>query len=125
MAAYVKAQEFNNLRWGTLGPIPVRVGGQILEVRARGTLSLLVAEPAQIETYIENPEDFEAEMRSYFSMCIHEALGELASAALNLEQFLAVSEQTRQLFQAKFDQKLGEMGLQVKSLVLEALEKAV
>jgi len=122
MATCAKDQEFNNIRWGTMMPIPVMVGGEILEVRARGNISIIVEEPTKIQTQIDNPEDFEAGMRSYFSACVNEAIGELSQSALNIEQFLSISENTKNLFKSKFDYKLSEIGLKVKSLVIEAIE---
>ncbi len=123
MVTYTKDQEFNNIRWGTMMPIPVVVGGEIHHIRARGNISIIVEEPTKIQTQIENPEDFESGMRSYFAVCVNEAIGELSQSALNIEQFLSTSENTKNLFKSKFDYKLGELGLKVKSLMIEKIEK--
>ena len=123
METYTKGQEFNNIRWGTMMPIAVMVGGVILEVRARGTVSVTVEDPIKIQAQIEDPEDFTSEMRSYFSACINDAIGELSQSAVSTEQFLSISETTKNMFVSAFDHKLAEMGLKVKGLVVEAIEK--
>ena len=123
METYTKDQVFENIRWGTMMPIPVMVAGEILEVRARGNVSVIVAEPPQMPAQMENPEDLETELRGYFSACINDAIGELSKSALNIEQFLTITAPTTELFQSRFDQRLAGMGLKVRSLVIEAIEK--
>lgn len=57
------AQEYNDLRWGTLMPVWVKVGAEVVQVRARGTCSVSVVDPSKAAGEVENPEDLEEYLR--------------------------------------------------------------
>ena len=44
MNPYQPAQEYNDLRWGTIMPVMVMVGSAVAQVRARGNYSVKVAD---------------------------------------------------------------------------------
>jgi membrane protease subunit (stomatin/prohibitin family) len=122
MTNYQPAQEYDNLRWGTGMPIPLMIGSQLAQVRARGTCSLIVMDIQQLQQQVPDLDNLTAHVRSLLASTIEETIGELGREASNIAQMTTVTEHTIQAFQMKLEPKFKELGLQLKAVSIEAIE---
>jgi membrane protease subunit (stomatin/prohibitin family) len=122
MAAYQKGQAFNTLRWGTGMPVTVLVGGQVSEVRARGTYAMVVSDPAKLAEQVPNPDDLPAQVRMLAVLAVNETLGERSGQGLDAAHFTAITPELNQVFQARLAPRLSEVGLQLTQANVEAIE---
>lgn len=117
------AQEYNDLRWGTLMPVWVKVGAEVVQVRARGTCSVSVVDPSKAAGEVENPEDLEEYLRSQAAAVVTDVIGERARQVPDVLHLTTISPETVQLFQEKLDARCCAFGLKLKSVRIEALER--
>lgn len=122
MSAYQPGQEFNNERWGTGMPIMVMVGSNVIQVRARGSFSAAVDDPAQLAAQAPDPDDLPAYMRSLVVSAATDFIGERSQAVATAAQLTAVSAQVAQALQAAVEARFKAAGLRLKSFSLEAIE---
>ncbi len=122
MTTYQPAQEYNDLRWGTGMPIALLVGSQFVQVRARGTCSLVLQDIHQLQQQVPDPDDLTARVRTLLASHMEETIGELNLQVANVMQLTTITEQTLQTFRAKLEPKFKELGLQLKSISIEAIE---
>jgi membrane protease subunit (stomatin/prohibitin family) len=122
MASYQPAQEFNNLKWGTMMPVTVMVNSAVVQLRARGIFSAIVADPAKLSAEIPDPEDAPSYLQSFAVSAITETIGVLSGSASDVRQLTTVTPKTVEAFQTALNSKLQSMGLQIKSANIEAIE---
>ena len=122
MTTYQAAQAYTNLRWGTMMPIAVMVGSTFAQVRARGTFSVAVSDPAQLAQAVPDPDDLEGYLRSVMLSTINEVIGERSTEVADIAQLTTITPQTVQAFQAKLEAAFGAAGLQLKQISIEAIE---
>ena len=122
MIPYQPAQEYNNLRWGTGMPIALKVGSQFVQVRVRGTYSLLVRDIQQLQQHVSDPDALTAYVRSLLASAMEEMIGELGLHAANIAQLTTITEQTVQTFKESLEPKFKELGLQLLAVSIEAIE---
>ncbi len=122
MAAYQLAQELNDLRWGTIMPVMLMIGSKLVEVRTRGTCSIVVTDPMKLEEQVPDPEALTAYVKSVLMQTITEMLGERSSGVSDVAQLTAVDAQTVQAFQAKLESKFNPIGLRLKNVSIDAIE---
>jgi membrane protease subunit (stomatin/prohibitin family) len=122
MTTYQPAQEYNDLRWGTGMPIPLMIGSQLAQVRARGTCSLMVIDIQRLQQQVPDPDDLTAHVRSLLASIMTETIGELSQEVTNVAQLTTVTEHTIRAFQVKLEPKFKELGLQLKAVSIEAIE---
>jgi membrane protease subunit (stomatin/prohibitin family) len=123
MNPYSCNQEYNDLFWGTRMPVAVMIGSDIVELRARGDYSLIVKDPQKLQEQVPDPDDLESYLGSFLSLYVVEFIGELSCAASNVTQLTVVTDQTCMALQAKLEPRLNELGLQLKAVRIEAIEK--
>ena len=122
MASYQFAQEFVNLRWGTLMPIAVMVNSNIVQLRARGNFSAIVADPARLSAEVPDPENIASFLQSFAVITITDMIGMQSSSAPDVRQLTTITAQTVQTFQAEFDSKFKSIGLKLKDASIDAIE---
>jgi membrane protease subunit (stomatin/prohibitin family) len=122
MIPYQSAQEYNDLRWGTGMPVTVMVGSNIVEVRARGSFSAAVIEPARLAEEVPDPEDLPGCMRSLVVMTITDIIGQRSQEVSEVAQLTAITPQTIQAFQTMLESKFNAVGLKLKNATIEAVE---
>jgi membrane protease subunit (stomatin/prohibitin family) len=122
MSAYQINQEFSDLRWGTMMPVTVMVGSDIVEVRARGTLAVIVVDPGPLAAALPDPDDLPGYLRSQVLPAITDLIGERSTQAANKAQLTAVTPETHQTLQAQLEPRFAALGLRLKSVTVEAIE---
>jgi len=122
MASYQLAQEFVNLRWGTMMPIAVMVNSNIVQLRARGNFSAIVADPARLSAEVPDPENLASFLQSFAVITITDMIGMSSSSASDVRQLTTVTAQTVQAFQTELDSKFNSIGLKLKDASIDAIE---
>jgi len=122
MNPYQPAQEYNNLRWGTMMPVMVMVGSSVIQVRARGNYSVSVTDPALLSQAVSDPEDLTGYLGSLVISMVTDLIGMRSSQVSDVAQLTAVTPETVQAFQAQLESRLKEIGLQLKQVSIDAIE---
>jgi len=122
MSAYQLAQEWNDLRWGTVMPVALMIGSTFVQVRARGSFSLAVIEPSRLEPQIPDPENLPAYLKSLLAQAIADILGERSAEVSNVAQLTTVTPQMIQALRTILEPKFKTLGLQLKNVTIEAIE---
>jgi membrane protease subunit (stomatin/prohibitin family) len=122
MTTYQTAQEYNDLRWGTVMPIALMIGSQFLQARARGTYSMTVSDVQLLQQQVPDPDELITQVRSLMANIITETIGELSQEVTSAAQLTTITEHTIQAFQAKIEPKFKALGLQLKAVSIEAIE---
>jgi membrane protease subunit (stomatin/prohibitin family) len=122
MNAYQLAQEWNDLRWGTVMPVAVMIGSTFVQVRARGSFSLAVTDPRRLEEQVPDPDNLPATVKSLLAQTITDMLGERSAEVSNIAQLVTVTPQTIQALRTILEPKFNALGLQLKNVTIEAIE---
>lgn len=122
MNAYQLAQEWNDLRWGTVMPVAVMIGSKLVQVRARGSCSLAVTDPARLEEQVPDPDNLTAYVKSLLAQTITDMLGERSGEVSDVAQLTAITAQTIQTLQTKLELKFNLVGLKLKNVTIETIE---
>ncbi len=122
MNAYQLAQEWNDLRWGTVMPVALMIGSTFVQVRARGSFSLAVTDPSRLEPQMPDPENLPAYLKSLLAQTITDILGERSAEVSNVAQLTEVTPQTIQALRTILEPKFNALGLQLKNVTIEAIE---
>jgi membrane protease subunit (stomatin/prohibitin family) len=123
MDSYTQAQEFTDLHWGTINPIAVMIASQFYQIRARGSYTLAVSDPQALAAQVPDPQDLQTAINPLAMSCITDLIGELSATAASLAQVTDLNEATARKFLALLGPKFSALGLQIKSLSLEAIER--
>jgi len=122
MNAYQLAQEWNDLRWGTVMPVAVMIGSKLVQVRARGSCSLAVTDPARLEEKVPDPGNLAAYVKSLLAQTITDMLGERSGEVSDVAQLTAITPQTIQALRTTLEPKLDLVGLKIKNVTIETIE---
>lgn len=122
MTSYTHHQTLNDIRWWTGMPVALRVGGNIVQVRARGSVILTVTDAARLSAQVTNPDDLNSILTPQINAAAIDALGELSQAAANLAQLTTITSANSKVFTTNIDNKLATWGVQVNRLTIEAIE---
>ncbi len=122
MNAYRPAQEYNDLRWGTMMPVPLMIGSRLVQVRARGICSLTVQDIQRLQAQVPDPDSLTAHVRALLASAMTDVLGELSREVADVAQLTAVTEKTTRTLQSKLEPKFSALGLQMKAVKIEAIE---
>ncbi len=122
MTTYTTHQTLNDIRWWTGMPLTLKVGGQIVQVRARGTVALTVTAADKLSAQIPNPDDLSSTLTPHLNLAAIDAVGELSHSAANLAQLTTLTPASRDIFKANMASKLAEFGVQVDHVTIEAIE---
>jgi membrane protease subunit (stomatin/prohibitin family) len=122
MDTYNINQEIKDLRWGTRMPVALMIGSDFFEVRARGTISLVVKDVQRLQAKVPDASDLTAYLGSLLAMAITDLIGGLSAQVSTLAQLTTPSESTSHTFQAQLEPKLDELGLRIQTLKIEAIE---
>jgi len=122
MNAYQLAQEWNDLRWGTVMPVTVMIGSDLVQVRARGSCSLAVTDPSRLEEKVPDPDNLTAYVKSLLAQTITDVIGEHSGEVSDVAQLTAITAQTIQTLQTKLEPKFNAVGLQLKNVSIETIE---
>ncbi|MCE1253706.1 MAG: SPFH domain-containing protein [Anaerolineae bacterium] len=122
MSIYQVSQEFSDLRWGTMMPVMVKIGDNIVQLRARGTFSVIVSDPAVLESGAPAPDDLPFYLKNFAVSAITDLIG---IQSRNLSSAGELTSQPR-VYEAQFKTLLAERlqnaGVQLKDAVIEAIE---
>jgi membrane protease subunit (stomatin/prohibitin family) len=124
MTAYQIAQEYSNLRWGTMLPVAVMLGGKVVEVRARGSFSVTVGDPDRLAQEISDPQALAGCLRPYMTNIASLWIGERAGQVASPAELSAITPQLVQGFRSEVEDMLTGMGLRLTDLSIEAIEPA-
>lgn len=122
MTSYTHHQTLNDIRWWTGMPVALRVGGNIVQVRARGSVILTVTDAARLSAQVANLDDLNSILTPQINAAAIDALGELSQAAANLTQLTTITSANSKVFTTNIDNKLATWGVQVNRLTIEAIE---
>ena len=122
MNAYQLAQEWNDLRWGTVMAIKVMIGSKLVQLRARGICSLAVTDPSRLEEHVPDPENLISYVKSLLAQTITDLIGEQSSEVSDVALLTGVTTLTIELFQKKLESKFSAVGLKLKNVSIETIE---
>jgi membrane protease subunit (stomatin/prohibitin family) len=123
MNTYQLAQEWNDIRWGTVMPVTVMIGSDLVQVRARGSCSLAVTDPSRLEAHVPDPDNLTAYVRSLLVQTITDMIGERSGEVSDVMQLTAITAQTIQTLQTKLELKTNLVGLHLKNVSIETIER--
>jgi membrane protease subunit (stomatin/prohibitin family) len=123
MNAYQLAQEWNDLQWGTVMPVTVMIGSELVQMRARGICSVAVSDPLQLEQKIPDPDNLVAFVKSLLAQVITDMLGKLSSDASNVGQLITITAETIQVLRVQLEPKFTAIGLRLKDVSIQVIEK--
>lgn len=122
MSPYQPNQEFANIHWGTMMPIAAMVNSTFVQLRARGSFSAIVVDPAQLADKESDPENIESYLRSLVVNTITEIIGGLSSSATDITQITTVTDSTMETLQSLLESKFSAIGLKLQNVSIEAIE---
>ena len=122
MNVYQLAQEWTDLRWGTVMPVTVMIASKLAEVRVRGVCSVAVTDPVRLEEKVPDPEHLTAYVKSLLALTITDMIGERSGEVSDVAQLTAITTQMVQAFQANLETKFNPIGLKLKNVTIEAIE---
>jgi membrane protease subunit (stomatin/prohibitin family) len=122
MNVYQLAQEWNDLHWGTGMPVTVMIASKLVQVRARGSCSVAVADPALLEEKVPDPENLTAYVKSLLAQTFTDSIGERSAEVSDVAQLTAITPQMIQTFQTQLESKFNPIGLKLKNVTVEAIE---
>ena len=122
MNPYQPAQEYNDLRWGTMMPVTVMVGSAIVQVRARGNYSVKVADSTLLAQAVPDPEELMGHLRSLVISVVTDLIGLRSTQVSDVAQLTAISAETVQSFQTSLKSRFEGVGLQLTKLSIDAIE---
>jgi membrane protease subunit (stomatin/prohibitin family) len=117
------AQEFDRLPWGTLMPVQVRLGSEIVSIRARGTCSVAISDPQLFEERVSDVESLRTQVCNIITLRMAETLAETSAGKSTLTEIEATLGDIQVILQSKVEQAVGSLGLTVKQLSIQAIEK--
>ena len=122
MNVYQLAQEWTDLRWGTVMPVTVMIASKLAEVRVRGVCSVAVTDPVRLEEKVPDPENLTAYVKSLLVQTITDLIGERSGEVSDVAQLTTITTQMVQAFQANLETKFNPIGLKLKNVTIEAIE---
>jgi membrane protease subunit (stomatin/prohibitin family) len=123
MNTYQLAQEWNDIRWGTVMPVTVMIGSDLVQVRARGSCSLAVTDPSRLESQVPDPDNLISYVKSLLVQTITDMIGERSGEVSDVTQLTTITAQTIQALQTKLELKTNLVGLQLKNVNIETIER--
>lgn len=123
MGIYQVNQDFNNIRWGTAMPVPLMVGSEIIQIRARGTFSAVVVDPQIFEKNVPEADNANRWAANQVLTAFIDIIGESASAAADAAQLLAKTGEIGDKLKDKIETNLLTAGLKITLVILETIEK--
>lgn len=122
MTAYQLSQAWNDLRWGTVMPVTVMISSKLVQLRAWGSCSLAVTDPARLEEKVPDPDNLTAYVKSLIAQSITDMLGERSGEVSDVTQLTAITAQTIQALQTTLEPKFNVVGLRLKDVTIETIE---
>jgi len=116
-------QEFNDLRWGTPMPVMLRLGSEIVSVRARGSWSVAVSNPQLFKERAGDTDALPGQVRSILASKLYDALGEMSSGKSDVAEIAACAQEIAAAVKPRVEQELNAWGLTVTQISIHAIEK--
>lgn len=116
-------QEFDRLPWGTLMPVQVRLGSEIVSIRARGTCSVAISDPQLFEERVSDVDSLRAHVCNIITLRMAETLAEASAGKSTLTEIEAALGDIQVILQSKVEQAVGSLGLTIKQTSIQAIEK--
>jgi membrane protease subunit (stomatin/prohibitin family) len=116
-------QEFNDLSWGTPMPIMLRLGSEIVSLRARGIWSIVVSNPQLFKERAGDTDALPGQVRSILASILYDALGEMSGDKSDIAKIAACSSEIATAIKPKVEQELNAWGLTVKQISIDAIER--
>jgi hypothetical protein len=121
MSIYSLNQEFKDWHWETM-PAALKLGSQTATVRARGNYSFSVKNVHELEVQMPELDDLKSYLSAMTSLSVNEVLGELGGTVSDIGQLSTAAGQATQALQAKLEPSFSEVGLQLTTIHVEAIE---
>ena len=118
-----KPQEFNDLLWGTLTPVMLRLGSEIVSVRARGSCSVAVSNPQLFRERMDDANAVPGQVRYILVSKLSDMLGETSHNKSDIAEIVACSEEIAAAVKSTAEQDLNALGLMIKQFSIHAIEK--
>jgi membrane protease subunit (stomatin/prohibitin family) len=122
MQTYQFAQEWNDIRWGTVMPIAIMIGTKFVQLRARGICSFAVTDPARLKEQIPDPENLTVYVKSLLTQMITEMIGERSAEVSEVAELTTIDKMIIQTLQPRLESKFNAIGLTLKNVSIEAIE---
>jgi membrane protease subunit (stomatin/prohibitin family) len=122
MQTYQFAQEWNDIRWGTVMPIAIMIGTKFVQLRARGICSFAVTDPARLKEQIPDPENLTLYVKSLLTQMITEMIGERSAEVSEVAELTTIDKMIIQTLQPRLESKFNAIGLTLKNVSIEAIE---
>ena len=122
MSTYQLAQEYKDIRWGTLMPVDVMVGSTYAQVRAFGLVSVRVVDPAQLEAQVPDPADLTRQVPMQVSRAIMDMIGMRSQQVSTVAELTIVTPETVQTLQAMLEPFYSALGLQLTQVSIQSMQ---
>jgi membrane protease subunit (stomatin/prohibitin family) len=122
------ARSFAGVRWGTVAPVVARLGGEVVQLRAFGTLSCAVADPALFAGAFAGLAGDEltaavtARIRQALGPPVTDAVGAACQGCGSFEALRTAAPAVQATIRSAAAPLLAALGLDVTGLELERLE---
>ena len=122
MNTYQPEQQLVDLRWGTLMPIMTMVNSNLVQLRARGKFSAIIADPAKFSIEVPDPNNPQSYLNSIIVTAITDMLIGSSQTASDVGQLTTVTYQTVEALHTVLESKFMAIGLQLKDVSIDAIE---
>jgi membrane protease subunit (stomatin/prohibitin family) len=119
----LQAPELENLRWGTMMPIALRIGSQFVQVRARGSYTLLIQDRSRFQSQIADPHNLRGQVGTLIVNAFTEVIGELSQTVSGVAQITGATASVTRSLCEKLEPTLAGLGLRMKTLTVDTIEK--
>jgi len=122
MNTYHEHQEFNDLLWGTPAPIMTMVNSQLVQLRARGSCSLIVNDASLLQEKMPDSNSLTPQVRSALANAVTDVIAQFSRQASSVTQLISMKDEITKALQTKIEPVFNEMGLSIMKLEIQAIE---
>ena len=108
--------------WGTMMPVMLMIGAEVVSLRARGNCAIKPADLALFEAQVGDVDDFRGRLRSVFVQKINDVLGEASQGKTSLDEMKKDWAALESNLKSRVGEALEPLGLAVQQLKIEAIE---
>jgi membrane protease subunit (stomatin/prohibitin family) len=118
-----KAQEFDNIFWGTTTPILLTLGSAIAQIRARGNCSVTVNNPQIYAQMLGDSSRMATQVKAIIVNKVTDALFEVSRGKTDLIDIISSSDDMAEMVKAIAEPALNGIGLTLKNFEIQAIER--
>jgi hypothetical protein len=119
-----KPPEIWDIPWSSGMPVIVRLGGEIVPLRIRGSCSIQICDAGLFKDKIGDTADLAPQTRLVLARKASDLLGEVSRSKSSFEELLSLLRTLEVQLKARSEPEFGGVGLVIQRVVIQAIEKA-